>query len=306
MSRTRVVYVAGWGRSGSTILDNLLGQVDHFFSAGELVFLWERGLLERWPCGCGAPVTECAVWRGVLRRAFGPDGADAARIVALQRSSPRIRHLPLLALERARWPAEYRDAVERLYPAIAEETGARVIVDSSKSPVYAHLLQTLPAVELYVVHLVRDPRAVAYSWQRRKLQPDERPMLGHRALYSSLMWDIFNEGARMLRRRAPSRYLRLRYEDFVAEPRAAVERIVAFAGEEAEALSFVGESAVELAPTHTVSGNPSRFATGLVELRPDLEWTERLSRRDRLVATLTTSPLLRRYGYPLRPAGGTT
>jgi len=35
----RVLYIAGWGRSGSTILDNVLGQVDGFFSAGELMFL---------------------------------------------------------------------------------------------------------------------------------------------------------------------------------------------------------------------------------------------------------------------------
>jgi len=33
---TKVLYIAGWGRSGSTILDNVLGQLDGCFSTGEL------------------------------------------------------------------------------------------------------------------------------------------------------------------------------------------------------------------------------------------------------------------------------
>ena len=40
----RVLYVAGAGRSGSTVLANLLGEVPGFVSVGEVRFLWERGL----------------------------------------------------------------------------------------------------------------------------------------------------------------------------------------------------------------------------------------------------------------------
>src|SRR5207249_8771406 len=70
----KVLYVAGSGRSGSTILDRILGQVDGFFSAGELCNLWGRGLLARRRCGCGTPVPDCPVWGAVLAEAFG--GAD--------------------------------------------------------------------------------------------------------------------------------------------------------------------------------------------------------------------------------------
>ena len=44
MSRRRVLYILGWGRSGSTVLGNILGEVDGFFCAGELHYLWERRL----------------------------------------------------------------------------------------------------------------------------------------------------------------------------------------------------------------------------------------------------------------------
>ena len=55
---------------------NQLGQVDGFFSAGELMFLWRRGLIEGRLCGCGLPVRDCDVWTGVLDRAY-PAGVDA-------------------------------------------------------------------------------------------------------------------------------------------------------------------------------------------------------------------------------------
>ncbi|MBA3432215.1 MAG: hypothetical protein H0U16_12145, partial [Actinobacteria bacterium] len=50
----KVLFIMGWTRSGSTILDNLLGEVEGFFSTGELHYLWRRGLLEGRLCSCGA------------------------------------------------------------------------------------------------------------------------------------------------------------------------------------------------------------------------------------------------------------
>ena len=102
---------------------------------------------------------------------------------------------------------------------------------------------------------------------------------------ATLFWVVNNLGAELLWRRAPERYLRLRYEDFVARPRDAVARIlrlvgepVAPAGQESAggngsmAHPFVGEHSVVLRSTHNVWGNPDRFRTGVVELAPDDEW----------------------------------
>ena len=66
-----VLYIAGPGRSGSTLLDLVLGQVDGVVSIGELRNLWYAGFHGAWPCGCGKPVTECPFWSAVLARAFG-------------------------------------------------------------------------------------------------------------------------------------------------------------------------------------------------------------------------------------------
>lgn len=301
----KVLYIVGWGRSGSTILDNILGQVDGFFSGGELYYVWDRGLVQNRRCGCGVPFRECEVWRQILARASTRLDASAPHeLIRLARESTRTRHLASHLLGRHQTSSTYREALHGLYGAIADTTGARVIVDSSKSPSYAAVLGGVEGFDLRLVHLVRDPRATAYSWSRRKLTPDEerlRHMRRHGAVASSVMWDAWNAAAKLLWRGEPDRYLMLRYEDFLAFPQESVRRVVEFAGEPARELPFASDRTVRLEPNHTVSGNPSRFRTGLVELEPDQEWVAAMRRRDRALATAVASPLLRRFGYPIRP-----
>lgn len=305
------MYVAGFGRSGSTILDNLLNQVEGFFSAGELCYTWGHDLAENGLCGCGRPLRECEVWGRVLadERVAGIDAREMAR---LERSAIRTRHLPLALLPRGRELlasrlAGYAENLERVYWTIRRTTGARVIVDSSKNPLYGRVLGTIPSIDLYVVHLVRDPRAAAYSWSRKKLQPDRGEfgyMDQHAPAKSSALWTLWNAASGAFWQQVPGRYLLLRYEDFVADPREALTRVLEMIGEGGSDLPFVAGSAVELGVSHTVAGNPNRFKTGEVQLRLDDEWKGRMRLRDRALVTLLTLPLLKRYGYQIFTGGG--
>ena len=75
----KVLYVAGLGRSGSTILANTLGQVEGFFSGGELNFIWKHALIENRLCGCGRPSRECPFWGPVFNGEFGGQSEELAR-----------------------------------------------------------------------------------------------------------------------------------------------------------------------------------------------------------------------------------
>jgi hypothetical protein len=57
---------------------------------------------------------------------------------------------------------DYLVGLEKLYQGIRAYTGSKVIIDSSKSLLYGYLLGMLPTIDLYVLHIVRDPRGVAY------------------------------------------------------------------------------------------------------------------------------------------------
>ena len=296
-----VIYIAGWGRSGSTLLDRLLGQLDGFFSAGELRYLWERGVLQGSMCGCGRLVTGCPIWSSILEQLGRHDDVpDARSIVGLQQEVARFRRTAGLLL-RSRAGLQQNPSVEayvrvldRLVATICDVTGARVLVDSSKRPSDAALLELVPSVRLHVIHLVRDPRGVAYSWRTHKPGIDQ---LG--TLTSAAGWLTWNAASDALRRAVRDRSMVLRYEDFVEHPRDIVRSIAHLVGEDAADIPET-DGRFNLTETHTVSGNPSRFRNGSVEITLDDQWVTGLSPIPRAAVTAISLPLLRRYGYPTR------
>ena len=116
---------------------------------------------------------------------------------------------------------------------------------------------------------------------------------------SAINWMISNVGTELLGRRAPERYLRLRYEDFVERPQDLFARILALVAETPSALPFSGDRTMLLGLTHSVKGNPDRFRSGPTELRIDDEWKRAMRPGDRRLVTSLTWPLLERYGYAI-------
>lgn len=310
--KVKLLYVAGWGRSGSTILGRILGQVDDFFQVGELRYIWDRGVIENRLCSCGVPFGECGVWQEIMLQAFEDDHLDARRMVGLRERELRTRHLLTPAVNtlksRVTRMEDYPSTLEKLYRAVRDVRQSRVIVDTSKFPSYGYVLQHTPGIELYVLHLVRDPRAVAYSWaSRRKPRMDHRDgsnnvMTPHGPVESSLVWNAWNLAIENTWRHNPERYMRLRYEDFVESPRTSVQGILRFLGEEAES-PFLDEREIVMEVPHTFSGNPDRFQNGTMTIKPDDKWLRNMSGVRRAMVTALTGPGLLRYGYPLWPRG---
>lgn len=302
----RVLYVLGRGRSGSTIFAQTLGALDGFFSAGEVRVLWDPVLRHDSPCACGEPITRCPIWSQVLKRLHRVDRDQARR---WQREVVRESRLPRLLRhpdDDGRWPAlaGYRQLMSQVYTAITEVTGCRIVVDSSKRPSYALVLRGMPGVESYFVQLVRDPRASAYSWRTRRHTGAAGTTVRQRgALDATLRWNLLNLGAEaVLRSAGPDRTRQLRYEDFAAAPRDAVATVSALVNGPPAGTAFVDERTVQTPASHALAGNPSRQQTGPVVIRPDGEWRAAQRPADRWIASAVALPLLRRYGYPLRPA----
>ena len=195
---------------------------------------------------------------------------------------------------------EYRKTLENLYLSIQSVNGCSVIVDSSKMPSYAWVLNQIPLVDLYIVHIIRDARGYAYSWLRKKRQADRGKhayMSTRDSLRSAILWNVWHLAIELLWRNSPDRYMRVRYEDFIREPRKAVKRITNFMQEDSEYIPFVDEHNIVLNVNHTTTGNPNRLQTGTVELRPDVEWKEHMRKKDKAIVTFLSWPLLLRYGY---------
>ena len=308
--RVPVLYVGGLGRSGSTLLERAIAQVDGVACVGEVVHLWERGLRDNELCGCGTPFLHCDFWSRVGASAFGGwDTLDVDEILALKASVDRTRFAHRLLSDEITGDfgsrvRRYGDVLTRLYSAVLEVSGASIVVDASKHASTALVLRATPAIDLRVLHVVRDSPAVAYSWTKKIPRPEAGPeefMATWSPTQTAMHWTSENALLDRLTRAGTPTQL-VRYEDFAADPRATLSELLAFLGraDDTSALSFVDGQSMHLAPSHTVAGNPMRFTSGRVDVVPDTAWAAKFPKsQQRLVAGLT-GPIRRRYGYPIR------
>ena len=298
----KVLFIGGTGRNGSTLLGNLLGELPGSIHIGELRYLWDRGILKNWYCGCGSKFADCLFWQEVVKKTGLTE--SQARNLALQRDSFPSRTLLFPEAHRRASVAKmkkYIAALRSVYTTIFEITKCKIVVDSSKFPSHAYFLTQMEDFEVYIIHLVRDPRAVAYSWWKRSktmgLKKKSEQMSRINPIISSLVWLEWNYIYQHIWGSSP-RYLFLRYEDFVAKPLETVDKIVQWANisnTERDRM-FIDENTVRLSRHHTVSGNPVRLTAGDIKIIPS---SYTLNTAWKILVTTITFPLLVKYRYSI-------
>jgi hypothetical protein len=299
-----ILYVGGFGRSGSTLIGRVLGEAENAICVGETCYLITRGLIEDVECGCGRPFSECEFWGEVGESAFGGwSRVDRVEMAAFDTLASQYRTLPRAFGVRGHRAAAraYAEWIDKVLRAVAAVSGAEVIVEISKDPWFAGILENSPGRRLSILHLVRDSRAVAYSWTRKK----ERPSRADEQLYMpqfkpghvASRWMLANGSFHWLGREVDD-YVRLRYEDFVTRPSEAIRTISEAVPLDCQlAAGTIEECNVQLDRNHIFSANPMRGSSGRIALKLDDEWVSRMTPADCRRVTAMTWPLLELYDY---------
>lgn len=272
MTPPQILYVAGYSRSGSTILDMILGRNPEVASTGELTYLLDDAENPNRFCTCGERYVDCV--------RFGPWLASSEGKAALT-AKDRLRALEgrsgLEALRSGDVSPEdaalYRAYATSLYGHLAESAGARIILDSSKSAKDAAgrplALARLAGLPVKVLHLTRDPRAVVMSYIKtgsnwvaeghRKPKPLDsfRPVMG---------WAKANGIAADLQAEFGADYLRVRYEDIMADPEGELTRIGAFVGVDFSDELAAARAGDAFLAEHNVGGNRTRLEPQTIRL----------------------------------------
>lgn len=317
----KVIYLLGFARSGTTLLGNMLGELDGFLHVGELRYIWSRAVQERGRCGCKKSLTECPFWSEVLSMTLARfpelitqnldaeqlDADVLSRVWAVQKAAQaetswRDYVLPRRTSE----TGFYLQLTEALLQSAALVSGARVIVDSSKLPSAGFSFASIPSISPYYLHVIRDSRGAVLSRQKKRARRDgETVELGPMtATADSLRWMGRNlASARFATRRRSGKYAVLRYEDFISQPAASMTRIIEWVDEEPGRLPVTDEMTALIGPNHTICGNQNRFQTGEIQLRLDEMWKDTMRKRDYWLITMLTGAGLVRYGYDLRRRG---
>jgi hypothetical protein len=330
----KVLKISGTARSGSTVLDVVLGNHPDIESVGEVSRLFRTGWISRESirgiapkkravpiCTCGkrldvlyvdAPEEACPFWSGVRRewvKRTDPDSIERYPKLRgnFERSRPAVLVQQFLRLlyERRRWSDSFRSyagLTRAFFESVHAVSGKPVIVDSTKSSTRAFAFGMVPGIDLYVLHLVRDGRGVVASL-RKTFKKDTQAgiMWDHKGRpmgKSIVRWIVLNLATEWVcARLGPERTMRLRYEDFVADPKGALERIGSLLGLDLTELAEATSSGEPMGAGHNVGGNRTK-KSGTITLRPDAqEWRTALSPAERRISWASMGWLMRRYGY---------
>lgn len=296
----RIVYIGGWMRSGTTLLCEMIGAFEGALALGELSGIW-RAAHRNEPCSCGAAIPECPVWGPALaavKRVHGISTQDYERLARQAQEVLRTRSAHRLARldpdDPSGWPERVRSYVEILHTllaSISETTGAQVLVDSSKLPPGFLVERLMPATSVDLVHIIRDPRAVANSERKTQVRsgPDADLLPpGRSAVRSVFYWSAFNLAVRAYSSYADS-YTTVDYSRLTSRTEAELDRLAGLLGVNRKPNALLNGG-------HVAVGNPARFDGSTRTVSADDSWKRELRRREKLwvsSASLPTRMLLR-------------
>jgi len=217
-----IVYIAGYGRSGSTLMDIILSDHSSIEGLGELV-----NVFDYWNSG---EVSD--FWTRIKERyqsktlIIGDEGKVLRSVESIFSSAIFFPRLKINILQR------YTKIISSLFTAIQEETGKLVFVDSSKTAwttFWRPYFLSRTGFDLYIVHMVRDGEDVFDSMKKLDNLKAEKNLrntsMKFPLLRSVLGWNLANLSARINSRLAANSYYLLEYEKLIRSPSFELKNI---------------------------------------------------------------------------------
>ncbi len=229
-----LIFIVGASRSGTTMLNQLLGRNSQILALNELHYIGDR-------------------WRTTKAESWDLDRAEqeTARLLATARrsiwdSSPTSQELQeaseiMSGLEREQTgPA---DVYARTLDYLCRRAGKSLVIDQTPRNIFfaREMLDRFPGAQ--VVQLSRDPRAVLYSqrnrWRQKWLGASQTPLwnsirvrINYHPVTMSRLWvRAYESGTALL---SHPRFLRIPFEGLVHEPENYLKKICGQIGVEYE------------------------------------------------------------------------
>lgn len=190
MQNKKVIYIAGLGHSGSTILDMSLGCGKNVIGLGEIMAYVRRKdkMYDlKSTCSCGKKGFECDFWK------------DTLAIVNQANNETKA----------------YFKIVEYFFEKYGSD---KVLVDSSKNS-YSYLQKLNKDYDLKVIFLTRDFRSWAFSMSTRKKTP---------VFYAILRWWAEIKKLELMLKKMNIEYLNVGYEEFALYPEFVLKKIAQY------------------------------------------------------------------------------
>ena len=304
MKMIKYVYLLSAPHSGSTLLASLLGCHKDISTVGEFGTDFPKSLL----CSCGKEFGNCNFWREIKeianKQCINVDIGNLGINLGLRSNVSLWYELyfhlfPIKFIDRIRdkffniFLPEFhnysKEAIEKslkIIEIILAKENSKVFLDTTKNPFQVRFLSKHPRVDLKIIYLIRDGRAVTWSLINKEkwtLKKSVDTWLWSNRNIERVCLNYIND---------KNCVLMLKLEDLCNHPEEKITQL----------LDFIGVSSdIEIKSTKEsglhIIGNSMRLKFNGKIRRPDESWKENLSKEKILYFEKRAGWLNKRYGY---------
>lgn len=247
-----VYFIAGYGRSGSTLIANILSSSSRLDNFGEMALYFVNSEMHqrKIPCSCGESGQDCKLWGSVQDDVYSILYGlyDKIRLKKIMFSPPEFSDNELEV---------FRNAIKNIVGDREE------FIDASKHPGLIHLYVE-SGFNVKIVHCFRGVHETVDSWTKEKSYLRKKSVIK-----AALDWRILNKKVLEIVRFRNLDSIKIGFYDFSCHPGREVNRVLSWMGQE----PFYDQNhrRFDISESfHSIAGNPDKFnQTNVVEVKKE-------------------------------------
>ena len=299
----KVLYIVGGERSGSTLVDTVLGNHPDIVGVGELGQIVKLGYKEKERCSCGKVLDNCEFFEQVKAMYFartGDSDFEYYERLRVKYESKRAWPKLLFGLVRSSEVDDYCARTRAILESISKVSGRSIVLDSSKKFSRLVALSFCREIEIVPIHLVRHCCGFVYSTKKSQLRTGfadktvvVKPKL---TVVAALHWNVVNwlslASLAFLRVfRGQRQWLFVSYEAFCDDPEKSLMDIGSAIDLDMTSLARRAGGGETFDILHKVGGNLMKYNQTLT-IRFDDAWKRELPKTTRFATWFFSWPLM--------------
>ena len=257
----KIVWIASAGRSGSTILERTIGEINGISAVGEYGVPIFNLYSDKTKCSCGKRFNSCLIWSKIIQE-LNLSKFEKKKYVLKNFFSKRKEFLHILLTPKSNMSVEFKwylSIEKRRLFLMQKYFKSKILIDSTVNPFfYGYYLSLIDGVDLSIIHLKRDLIKYVKSKVKNKYFPNSNKVWSTKEHWLLVIFSWIRKNFiiwffyRVLRK---DKYLKIRFNNFCDNPNKVLNEICNFI-EIKFKNNIVGKNGyIKFSDSHMVWGN---------------------------------------------------
>jgi hypothetical protein len=272
--KKKILYIVGLSRSGSTIVDIVLGNNRDSLSCGELTNVFEDAFVLNQICSCGQRGNDCEYWQTIKKEWEAKSSIDLSEFVELIKKYEKNGFLQWTRLfinifiHKTKKFKTYIYHTKLFLDILYNYNQINILIDSSKRILRFMILRKVTDYDVLPIYLIRNLKGVLASFAQHS-----KPGIHKQVMLSKTIFHYFLLNLQIRLILLFYKHKHLNYEEMLQNPQKELQEIKnLFDVDLQESINKVTQERV-LAVSHIISGSHIRTHSNLIlQNKPSNKW----------------------------------